>query len=152
MLALGYDRIIRGCWWLGLKTDVELYCRSVRCVNVVLVNALCNSRMASLPCSMYLIDALRFSLWMKCLIFPLLNGVIARLGVLYRLAIQWMQWPSPAFCWGLPRKIVSDRDPLIAGEVYQTLCRLWNVTRLNISSARSAQTDGHSESAVEAIS
>ena len=45
---------------------------------------------------------------------------------------------------------MSDRDPRLASEVYITLCRLWNI-RPNISTARRAQTDGQSESAVEAI-
>ena len=52
--------------------------------------------------------------------------------------------------WGLPRKIVSDRDPRLAGEVYQTLCRLWAI-RANISTARHPQTDGQSENSVGTI-
>jgi hypothetical protein len=51
---------------------------------------------------------------------------------------------------GLPRKLVSDRDPRLASAVWQEVTRLWNI-RGNISTANSPQTDGQSESAVEAI-
>ena len=52
--------------------------------------------------------------------------------------------------YGLPRKIVSDRDPRLASVVFQAILRLWNV-RSNMSTARHAQTDGQSEKAVEII-
>ena len=51
---------------------------------------------------------------------------------------------------GLPRVLVSDRDPRIASQVWRTVMKLWAVVT-NTSTARSPQTDGQSESAVEAI-
>jgi len=48
---------------------------------------------------------------------------------------------------GLPAALVSDRDPLLTAELWQTLCRILNI-RLNMSTANSPQTDGQSESAV----
>ena len=51
---------------------------------------------------------------------------------------------------GLPRVIVSDRDPRIASQVWRTVMQLWAIVT-NTSTARSPQTDGQSESAVEAI-
>ena len=52
--------------------------------------------------------------------------------------------------WGLPRKIVSDRDPRLVSEVWQTLLRLWNV-KPNTSTARHPQTDGQSENSVGTV-
>ena len=51
---------------------------------------------------------------------------------------------------GLPRKLVSDRDPRLASVVFQTMLRLWNV-RSNMSTANHPQTDGQLESAVGTI-
>ena len=51
---------------------------------------------------------------------------------------------------GLPRKLVSDRDPRLASVVFQTMLRLWNV-RSNMSTANHPQTDGQSESSVGTV-
>ena len=51
---------------------------------------------------------------------------------------------------GVPRRLVSDRDPRLASVVWQTAVRLWDV-RLNISTASSPQTDGQSEVAIGSL-
>ena len=161
-----YERILRGFWWPGLKSDVEKYCRSCPVCQR-------SKRTTQLPYgkpSPFNVPYRRFEILTmdevsgfpttergNCKAWVFVDKLSKHLTVVPfgesvdAMAIARALLDRIIQYWGLPRKIVSDRDPRLAGDVYQTLCRLWNV-RPNISSARSAQTDGQSESAVEAIS
>ena len=51
---------------------------------------------------------------------------------------------------GMPKVLVSDRDPRFTGEFWRTLCKLLG-TRLNMSTANHPQTDGQTERANRTI-
>ena len=160
-----YERILRAFWWPGLKKEVEDYCRSCPVCQR-------SKRTTQLPLgnpSPFNVPYRRFEIITmdevsgfpmtergNCKAWVFVDKLSKHLTVVPfsesvdAMAIARALLDRIVQNWGLPRKIVSDRDPRMAGEVYQTLCRLWNI-RPNISSARSAQTDGQSESAVEVI-